>query len=149
MPDRRFHLAAAASVGAGYAAFKSQNQSGLSCLIESTGGAIGSAFGGVLPDVIDPPIHSRQVPVSRGAVLWASLDSFQVALRRQAECHPLDAACSGNWISAAAHSLAELLLRLLAGFLAGFGAGYLSHVILGFRNAAAHSARRVKDRHGD
>jgi len=140
MPNRRVHLAVATPVGVGYAAYKSLNQSGLSFLVESTGGAIGGALGGILPDIIDPPFSSWHrsrahglAPVSGAAAVWASqLDSWQTALRQQAESHHLSAAHSDNWILAVGHSAAELLFRLLAGFVAGFGAGYLSHVILDF-----------------
>jgi len=140
MRGYKTHLSVATPIGTVYAACNSLNQSGFSCLVESAGGALGGAFGGILPDLIDPPVSSLHrssahgvVPVSGAAVVWASqLDSWQDALRQQAEDHRWQAAQSDNWIFALGHSAAELLLRLLAGFLAGFGAGYLSHVVLDF-----------------
>jgi hypothetical protein len=140
MPNRPIHIATSAPVGAAYAFHKANNQDGLAKITESIGGAVGGFWGGVLPDVIDPPYHPGHrsighgfLPVIAGATVWnQQLDGWQTQCRQLADEHAFRRSRSTDPLIAAWHALAEWALRLLSGFVAGFGAGYLTHVALDF-----------------
>lgn len=140
MPNGPIHALTSTPAEALYSFHKSNNQSGLAKVLESTGGAIGGYIGGILPDWIDPPVHPGHrslahglAPVATGAAFWyRNLDDWQNHLRQTTDQHAYCRAMSTDFASTAWHAFAEWVLRLLSGFLAGIGAGYITHVALDF-----------------
>ena len=55
MPNRDVHLRAGGIAGAGYAAYHAWEFTRVQLLVETAGGAVDGAMGGVLPDAIDLP----------------------------------------------------------------------------------------------
>lgn len=140
MPNRPIHVATSTTAGAGYAFYKAHNQNDLAKILEAAGGALGGYIGGILPDLLDPPLHPGHrafahgfLPVAAGASVWSQgLDGWQTRLRQLANEQSYRRSQSTDPLAAAWYAIAEWAIRLLSGLLAGFGAGYITHVALDF-----------------
>jgi hypothetical protein len=132
MPNRPIHIATSMPARVAYEFYKSNNQNDLARFLEALGGAVG----GVLPDGIDPPMHSGHrswghglAPVTTATVVWnQGLDGWQDVLRQRANYYAQLRMQATDLLSTAWHGFVEWVLRLLSGFVAGIGAGYVTHV---------------------
>jgi hypothetical protein len=141
MPNKPIHLATSGSAGLVFAYMNAPAEgTGFDRFLETTGGSLGGALGGLLPDVFDPPCHPHHrslahgvLPVVAGAGVWVGgLAGWQVSLRNQADAFALKRLNSVDPLMAALYGFVEMALRVLCGAVAGFGAGYLTHVALDF-----------------
>jgi membrane-bound metal-dependent hydrolase YbcI (DUF457 family) len=136
MPNYRTHLAAGTIAGTVTAGVLSQGQPSATAFAEITGGLLGGAIGGIMPDVIEPatsPNHRKiaHSMVAAGSLALARVTEWQAACRRRAAEHSQAASLlqPGCQERADAES-AAMWWSLLAGFTAGFVAGYASHLAL-------------------
>jgi uncharacterized membrane protein YfcA len=134
MPRRDTHVTVGVAAGAVWAYYHARNEHPVDQAVEVLGGAIGGWFGGLLPDVLDPPTTPRHRDMAHGLVLlllvaFASLEAERRACRTRAE----SCSTAGN----AAADLRPLVWRFIAGVLTGLQAGYVSHLVLDGNTKAA------------
>ncbi len=139
MASEKAHSAAGMTAG-GIAAFaRSGNQEPINQLAEALGGVIGGRFGGRLPDMIEPAIHSwHRGPahsVTMGAGLLASagggIAMWETDWRARAASfaeRKTDPRLSEA--ERLLYGVVDLSCRIAAGLAVGLVAGYLSHLAL-------------------
>jgi hypothetical protein len=154
MPGRETHAYVGLASGIGYAAFEAKGQPTLNVLAEVAGGALGGYWGGQLPDVFEPAIHSWHRSIAHSGATGAAivvaarntLTDWQAACRKRADdCrakrdsitmvpHPsqpnLFVPAEGQRWEHFALTMQELFWRFLSGFVNGMAAGYVSHLAL-------------------
>ena len=154
MPGRKTHAYVGLTAGMGYSAFQAKGQSSLGLVFEIAGGALGGYWGGQLPDVFEPAVHSWHRGLAHSGATGiaivtkgkSALNRFQDQCRREADVcrfkreslkmvpHPsepnLFAPAPDDQWEHLCLTLQELLLRFAAGFANGVAAGYVSHLAL-------------------
>jgi LexA-binding, inner membrane-associated putative hydrolase len=138
MPNRDVHAPVGAAAGVAYAGYRAWGQPGPYILAETTGGLIGGAVGGLIPDWIDKPCsprhraeaHSMSITGTAGYVLNNQLPAWQASLRHKAQQYAELRSATPAPLLQLGYGILEFLLRLLAGFLAGVLSGYASHLAL-------------------
>ena len=137
MPNRKFHMIVGAAVGAGEAGYYARNEPLPGLIAETIGGGIGGAFGGRLPDLLEPAsrgpnhrshLHSVAAGLCVGAIHYLSVPRIQRSCRARAiQCEESLRSASG-WLQQAWIWLQGIFWRLLSGIAAGIGGGYISHL---------------------
>ena len=136
MPNCRTHTSAGAAAGAGLAAYHSRHAPPAHQLVEVAGGILGGAWGGRLPDLLEPATspchrdvaHSCLTLVAVGAV---TLEEWRRSCRERAEDYRrrlMDSAVTPG--TRLLYTIFELFWRFAAGVLTGLQAGYVSHLVL-------------------
>ena len=127
MPGRNVHWPVGSVAGGLTAYFASFWMDDEEIRFLTIGGVIGGAFGGILPDILDPPRNmfhrafGHSVRVGGGMMAYL-IKGAPVIMERCYE-RALIARESEN-------KLAERFWLILAGISLGFAAGYLSHLAL-------------------
>lgn len=139
MSRRSTHTTLGIPAGSALAAYRARHQDFLHALLEAAGGGLGGWLGALLPDWLEPAVHSfhRNIAHSvaagvavaegarRGLRSWESYwrnraDEF-ANKRRQAD---------GDIVSILLNLMAEGACRILAGIAAGIVGGFASHLVL-------------------
>jgi len=77
MPCGETHRCVGLASGVGYAAFQAKEQSSLGLAAEVAGGALGGYWGGKLPDVFEPAIHSWHRSLAHsGWITWVAINTM-------------------------------------------------------------------------
>jgi inner membrane protein len=136
MPNRRTHVDAGAIAGSVTALMMANRQPPAIVLAETTGGLLGGALGGMMPDLLEPatsPNHRKLAHsmVMAGTLTLAKVTEWQAVCRREAAAQGQAALqlLPGSRARSDAE-LAAIWWSFLAGFIAGFFAGYVSHLAL-------------------
>lgn len=134
MPRRDTHVTAGVAAGAVWAFYHARKEHTSDQVVEVLGGAIGGWFGGLLPDVLDPPTTPDHRDVGHGFALLLLVAFASLEAERQA--------CRANAISCmkvggTADDIRPLAWRFVAGVLTGIQAGYVSHLLLDGNTKAA------------
>ena len=138
MANGRTHAWAGLAAGGGAALYRGRHQPLLDMVVEGVGGAIGGYFGGKVPDVLEPAIHSWHRDFCHswtvGAFVTAAITTLAEweshCREKAAEMRRQRIALQPGSFAAFFYFLGEMLWTLAAGFVAGFGAGYVSHLVL-------------------
>jgi len=138
MANGKEHREIALVVGAAAAFCCASDAPRDNAIVETIGGALGGYVGGVLPDVIDPPIHPGHrslghgvLPVGATAKYYVeNVRAWQEELRRLARGYAQSAARANSESERTKYLLLETLCQLAAGFVVGIGAGYVSHLAM-------------------
>ena len=136
MPDRKTHSTYGTVAGMCFSAYHTRNHPGVGALAEVAGGGLGGRWGGRLPDILDPGIHShhRDVCHSVAALLGAAAITTEAARRycrdRADEHRVARQALPEASLPALLLLVAELFWRFVAGLISGLQAGYVSHLLL-------------------
>lgn len=125
-------------VVAGFFNATQANQSPDAALLEIVGAGIGGKLGAMLPDVLEPAIHShhRDVCHSVVALLGIVTTSFERAPAIAAQCRAeadYHRALQAQLVDGAERIrcfVLEVVWRLAAGAVIGIAAGYASHLVL-------------------
>jgi len=145
MPRKREHVAVATLAGIGTALLSGRNLTGEAFFANGIGCVLAAQFGGVLPDLLEPGVHSwhrkrfhsyTALGVTGAGSAWkpSAIQGFIDGLRAQADQHRLRRMAlpqehpdrSGLWLS-------EMFCHVLAGMIYGLPVGYASHLILDAR----------------
>ncbi len=129
MPNRQEHTEAGALVGAIAALVRSDAQDPWELLVEVAGGVLGGAFGGRLPDILEPPTSPGHRRVAHALVTAAVVGSFVVS-RWPGAPAPTPGAMEPHVAQGGAGPSANLGERLLSGLEVGGAVGYLSHLLM-------------------
>jgi hypothetical protein len=116
-------------------------QTGAAFIGEIVGGGVGGAAGGLLPDLIEPAIHSWHRSTAHGAAAATALGitatravpHWPDLCRTNAARHDALHARATDLLSSAWHAFMAFLWRFFSGFAAGLPAGYLSHLAMDAR----------------
>ena len=136
MPKCRTHTLAGAAAGAGLAAYHARHEVSDHQLVEIAGGVLGGAWGGRLPDLLEPATspchrdlaHSCLSLVAAGAL---TLEEWRRSCRGRAEDYGRRLANPELTSEARLlYAILEVVWRLAAGVLTGLQAGYASHLVL-------------------
>jgi hypothetical protein len=138
MPNRDTHSKVSAVTGGNYAAYLAWGQPGPQVFAETTGGVLGGAAGGLLPDWIDVPnsprhraqAHSVAITGAAGYYLKEQILPWQSSLRLQAQAYSQMRQASVEPLTQLWYGFWEFLCYFLAGALAGLLGGYASHLAL-------------------
>jgi hypothetical protein len=138
MPNGDVHWKAGATVGGCYAAYLAWGQATQQVAVETAGGVLGGAIGGLLPDWIDAPTsprhraeaHSVAITGISGYYLKEQILPWQSSLRTQAEVYSRTRQQSPEPLAQLWYGFLEFVCRLVAGALAGILGGYASHLAL-------------------
>lgn len=106
--------------------------------VEATGGAVGGALGSLVPDWIEPALHSWHRSFAHSYTTASALATATIQWLEQWQQHCRNIAASHDEARARAtsdgmrlwHAFMAILWRFVSGFVAGFPAGYLSHLAL-------------------
>lgn len=129
MPNRQEHTAVGAFAGALVAFLRSDAQDPWERLIEVAGGALGGAFGGRLPDILDPPTSPGHRSVAHALVSAAAVGSFVVP-RLPGASAPTPRAMERHVVQRDAAPSSNLGQRFLSGLAVGGTVGYASHLLM-------------------
>ena len=138
MANRRAHTIAGSAFGGTTAFLLAHDQDPGHRLLEALGGALGGAWGGRPPDLIEPALHPGHRSVAHalvpafatGAAGVPRLRVGQQHVRRRADgCHARRDAATTT-LEQLLWWLAEMACRIVAGAMAGAAAGYVSHLLL-------------------
>lgn len=137
MPNASTHAKAGITAGITAAAVTADWKNQIAALTEIAGGGFGGYWGGLAPDLVDPPTNPNHRGAAHGGLAIAVLLALPVkeckaTLREWAERCAANAASSESELERFAWTLAATLLRFLAGVLEGFRAGYGSHLAMDF-----------------
>lgn len=141
MPNGKTHKRVGAAFGAVAAFIRADGQTMEHRLIESVGGAIGGYFGGIVPDLIDPPTNPNHRSLGHGMIPAATgvrytvpnVSDWQNSLRELAQAHAVGRENAQTEFDAFLHEVAGVTCRLGAGAIPGLIAGYISHLVLDAR----------------
>jgi membrane-bound metal-dependent hydrolase YbcI (DUF457 family) len=137
LPDGRTHAFLGVTVGAATGVLVAPEEPDYAKLIVAMGAAFGGYAGGILPDVLEPPLHPHHRDFCHSVMLTGSLvaatgapagaattELFAAAARLRAQRAALPPNDPNRfWLGAQ-----EALCHLLSGAMVGFLAGYVSHV---------------------
>ncbi len=138
MANRRAHSIAGAAAGGTAAFLLARDQGAPFQLVEALGGVIGGAWGGRLPDLIEPALHPGHrsaahalVPAGlTGATVAPRLRRAQQPVRQWADRWRARRDAATSTLEQLLWWLAEMACRLAAGAIPGAAAGYASHLLL-------------------
>ena len=138
MANRRVHSTAGAVAGGTAAFLLARDLDPPLQLVEVLGGVIGGAWGGRLPDLIEPALHPGHRSVAHalvpggmaGATVAPRLRRAQQPVRQWAERCRAGRYAATSTLEQLLWWLAEMACRLLAGAIPGAAAGYVSHLLL-------------------
>lgn len=137
MANGKTHKWIGIAPGGGVAAFRARREPLPDQLVEAVGGVIGGYFGGKMPDILEPAIHSWHRDTCHSWTVGGVIATGVPALERwEKDCRERAADFRRRRLAAgvppltASYWLAEWFWSLAAGFVAGFEAGYVSHLAL-------------------
>ena len=138
MADRRKHRQVGAIFGFLFTLSILDDQEATPHSVEMMGGLLGGIFGGMLPDLIEPPSHPGHRSIAHallpiggaGIFVVPNLQSCQHLCRREAAQCRLFHRMSRNETERLRWEVEELIWRYAAGVIPGIVAGYLSHLLL-------------------
>jgi hypothetical protein len=141
MANRKTHLTAGIACGTAAAIYTARDQTGAAFIAEIVGGAVGGAAGGLLPDLLEPAVHSWHrstahsfaTATALGITATRSVPDWQHLCRMNAARHDTLHGSATDILSSAWHAFMAFLWRFFSGFTAGLPAGYLSHLALDAR----------------
>lgn len=137
MANGKAHRKTGLIVGTVAGAIAALDEDGAAFLAEVAGGALGGKFGGMMPDVLDPPTSPNHRGLAHGIIpagalfTWAmaELPGWQAELRNRATHHAVAFRRTGD----IQEFMMEMMLHALSGFLAGLIGGYASHLLMDAR----------------
>lgn len=138
MANGRTHEWIGMAAGGGVAAFRARREPLPDQLVEAVGGVIGGYFGGKMPDILEPAIHSWHRDICHSWTVGGVIATGVAALERwEKDCRKRAADFRRRRLATGVQPLlgffywlAEWFWSLAAGFVAGFGSGYVSHLVL-------------------
>jgi len=136
--DGRTHRIVGGVAGGVAAAIAAGDRSPAEILVEALGGIAGGILGAMLPDELEPAIHSWHRSIMHScsaayvgaATLPALVAEWQAHCRNQATHHDRAASSASVQSDRIWHLGCALLWRLLSGLLLGLVVGYASHLVL-------------------
>ena len=138
MPNAKEHKQIAQVAGLVTALIRARDQKELAILIEGVGGFFGGRLGGLIPDLIDPPINPNHRSVGHGVLpnltvgllAFNRLDDWQRWFRDFAT-EQLDLReRATDAFEQILRTVAWAVCHFIAGAIAGYLAGHTSHLIL-------------------
>jgi hypothetical protein len=131
MANGRTHLKAGITTGVATALYTARDLTGWAFVTEVVGGGAGGAVGGLLPDLIEPAIHSWHrstahsltTATALGSTALRCIPDLQLKCRANAAHHDALSEAAADAVSKAWHAFMSFLWRFLGGFLAGLPAG--------------------------
>ncbi len=139
MPSRNVHKVVGAVVGATAALATARRMTQRRLLMAALGGAVFGAFGGQLPDIIEPAdspnhrnsFHSATTAVALSALTAKNVEAWQNRCYDAAEYFQwAKESNSANGVEEFLYSIMELTCEFAAGMFPGFAAGYVSHIVM-------------------
>ncbi len=137
MANRKTHVMAGIVSGTAVVGIRARNLAPEQLLPELAGGCLGGMLGGIVPDILEPAIHSWHRSVAHSgacgfanAALIQKCVSWQQRCRLEAQHHAqLKLVSQDDW-TRFWHAVMVFVWSLLSGFIVGVPAGYISHLVL-------------------